>query len=223
MCEEQLGLVTMRHWVPGFTRVTPSSRAKQTEHGEETAVGKLVTGKGSKKGNLTVVLDLSWGWGGAGIMGTQCVRQSWPMAFTSRETRGHRLPELGAAVGREGVITDKESGSQMWEPPILASLCSGKGSGTRSLSSLLWLSHQVSTLKGVGCVGGRGAEPWSLLGSSLTSSKGQGSCREWRLSPLPSPLSSRKKNWSSLFGARTNAISRSPATVVIQAIYSDPC
>lgn len=69
MCEEQLGLVTMRHWVPGFTRVTPSSRAKQTEHGEETAVGKLVTGKGSKKGNLTVVLDLSWGWGGGGNNG----------------------------------------------------------------------------------------------------------------------------------------------------------
>lgn len=165
MCEEQLGLVTMRHWVPGFTRVTPSSRAKQTEHGEETAVGKLVTGKGSKKGNLTVVLDLSWG--GAGIMGTQCVRQSWPMAFTSRETRGHRLPELGAAVGRAGVITDKESGSQMWEPPILASLCSGKGSGTRPLSPLLWLSHQVSTLKGVGCVGGRGGRNlgayWEVL------------------------------------------------------------
>lgn len=39
----------------------------------------------------------------------------------------------------------------------------------------------------------------------------------------PPPFSSRKKNWSSLFGAHTNAISRSPATMVIQAIYSDPC
>lgn len=32
MCEEQLGLVTMSHRVPGFTRVIPSSQAKQ-EHG----------------------------------------------------------------------------------------------------------------------------------------------------------------------------------------------
>lgn len=31
MCEEQLGLVTMRHRVPGFT--IPSFQAKQTEHG----------------------------------------------------------------------------------------------------------------------------------------------------------------------------------------------
>lgn len=32
MCEEQLGLVTMRHRVPGFTMVIPSFQAKQTEH-----------------------------------------------------------------------------------------------------------------------------------------------------------------------------------------------
>lgn len=33
MCEEQLGLVTMSHQVPGFTRVLPRSQAKETEHG----------------------------------------------------------------------------------------------------------------------------------------------------------------------------------------------
>lgn len=46
MCEEQLGLVTMRHWVPGFTMVIPSFQAKQTEHEVSNRNGEVGHGGG---------------------------------------------------------------------------------------------------------------------------------------------------------------------------------
>lgn len=55
----------------------------------------------------------------------------------------------------------------------------------------------------------------------------QGSCREWHFFPPPPTPSDLGGNIGHLLSlgplAHTNAISWSPATPMIQAIYSDPC
>lgn len=46
MCAEQLGLVTMRHRVPGCLMVIPSFQAKQTEHEVPNRNGEVGHGGG---------------------------------------------------------------------------------------------------------------------------------------------------------------------------------
>lgn len=66
---------------------------------------------------------------------------------------------------------------------------------------------------------------WALMMGTYFLGGKEGSHREWRLSP-PHLFRPRRKNWSSpLFWgplAYTDATSWSPATPMIQAIYSDP-
>lgn len=49
MCEEQLGLVTMRHQVPGSTGVIPAPRLSRHMGYFQTTVGKLVTGRALRR------------------------------------------------------------------------------------------------------------------------------------------------------------------------------
>ena len=68
MCEEQLGLVTMRHRVPGSVMVPPSFQAKQTVHGVlPNRSGEVGHGGGLQELSLEiqlVMLNSRRGWGG---------------------------------------------------------------------------------------------------------------------------------------------------------------
>lgn len=107
---------------------------------------------------------------------------------------------------------------------ILPLHCSGKRyEGAVSPQPLLWLVHQVFAKKLVGAWVGEGI--LELIGNFYFP---RGMVALWGMVTLPAPpASDRGGKIGHLLSlgpwAHTNAISWSPATTVIQAIYSDPC
>lgn len=62
MCEEQLGLVTVRHQVPGFIGVIPSSQATKQEHGVlPNHSGEVGHGGGLYEGELACCVECKMG------------------------------------------------------------------------------------------------------------------------------------------------------------------